>query len=52
VELLLEDRDEMLRGRIDTLIIQQQLWVLVVESKSILRTVFRTKPQALQRIDR
>jgi DDE superfamily endonuclease len=34
VELLLEDRDELLRGRIDTLIIQQQLWVLVVESKS------------------
>lgn len=34
VELLLKDRDELLRGRIDTLIIQQQLWVLVVESKS------------------
>jgi hypothetical protein len=34
VELLLEDRDELLRGRIDTLIIQQQIWVLVVESKS------------------
>ena len=34
VELLLEDSDELLRGRIDTLIIQQQLWVLVVESKS------------------
>ncbi|NET03466.1 MAG: type I restriction endonuclease subunit R [Symploca sp. SIO2B6] len=34
VELILEDRDEVLRGRIDTLIIQQQLWVLVVESTS------------------
>ncbi|NES19113.1 MAG: type I restriction endonuclease subunit R [Symploca sp. SIO3E6] len=34
VKLLLEDRDELLRGRIDTLIIQQQFWVLVVESKS------------------
>jgi hypothetical protein len=34
VELLLEDKDELLRGRIDTLIIQQQFWVLVVESKS------------------
>ena len=34
VQLLLEDTDELLRGRIDTLIIQQQLWVLVVESKS------------------
>lgn len=34
VELLLEDKDELLRGHIDTLIIQQQLWVIVVESKS------------------
>ncbi|NEP08770.1 MAG: type I restriction endonuclease subunit R [Symploca sp. SIO2C1] len=34
VQLLLEDTEELLRGRIDTLIIQQQLWVLVVESKS------------------
>jgi len=34
VELFLEDKDELLRGRIDTLIIQQQFWVLVVESKS------------------
>ncbi|MEG3954805.1 type I restriction endonuclease subunit R [Microcoleus sp. herbarium2] len=34
VELFLEDRDEILTVRIDTLIIQQQLWVLVVESKS------------------
>lgn len=34
VELLLEDKDELLRGRIDTLIIQQQFWVIVVESKS------------------
>ncbi len=34
IELLLEDRDELLRGRIDILIVQQQLWVLVVESKS------------------
>lgn len=33
VEILLEDRDEILRGRIDTLVIQERLWVLVVESK-------------------
>lgn len=33
VEILLEDRDEILRGRIDTLIIQERLGVLVVESK-------------------
>jgi hypothetical protein len=33
VEILLEDDDELLRGRIDTLVIQNRLWVLVVESK-------------------
>jgi hypothetical protein len=33
VEILLQDRDELLRGRIDTLVIHQGLWVLVVESK-------------------
>lgn len=34
VELELQDRDEVLRGRIDTLIVQEQFWVLVIESKS------------------
>ena len=34
VELEIEEKDEILRGRIDTLVITQQLWVLVVESKS------------------
>jgi hypothetical protein len=33
VEILLEDRDEILRGRIDTLIVQDRLWVLVLEAK-------------------
>jgi hypothetical protein len=33
VEILIEDRDELLRGRIDTLMIHQRVWVLVVESK-------------------
>ncbi len=30
----LKDQDEILRGRIDTLIVQHQFWVLVIESKS------------------
>lgn len=30
----LVDQDEILRGRIDTLIIEQALWLLVIESKS------------------
>ena len=34
LEIELEDQGEILRGRIDTLIIQQQFWVLVIESKS------------------
>ncbi|MFN5972192.1 MAG: type I restriction endonuclease subunit R [Microcystis sp.] len=34
VELEIEEEDEILRGRIDTLIIAQQLWVLIIESKS------------------
>lgn len=34
IAIELEDQDEILRGRIDTLIVQQQFWVLVVESKS------------------
>lgn len=46
VELLLEDRDKLLRGRIDTLIIQQQLWVVVVESKSTIAFSIAL-PQAL-----
>lgn len=46
VELLIEDRDELLIVRIDTLIIQQQIWVLVVESKSTIAFSIAL-PQAL-----
>lgn len=34
VELEVEEKDEILRGRIDTLVIAEQFWVLIVESKS------------------
>jgi hypothetical protein len=34
VELEITEKEEILRGRIDTLIIAQQLWVLIIESKS------------------
>lgn len=47
VELVIEDRDEILRGRIDTLIVQQQLWVLVVESKNTSLSASLVLPQAL-----
>lgn len=33
VELALEDEGEIIRGRIDALILQRQLWLLVLESK-------------------
>ena len=33
IEIELQDRDELLRGRIDTLVFLQQFWSLVVESK-------------------
>jgi hypothetical protein len=34
IELEITEKEEILRGRIDTLIIAQQLWVLIIESKS------------------
>jgi hypothetical protein len=33
IALALEDEDKIVRGRIDVLVLQDQLWVLVVESK-------------------
>ncbi|MGF1514443.1 MAG: restriction endonuclease subunit R [Elainellaceae cyanobacterium] len=33
VELALEDEDTIIRGRIDVLVPQEQLWILVLESK-------------------
>lgn len=33
VEIDIEDRDERLRGRIDTLVIRADLWVLIIEAK-------------------
>ncbi len=46
VELEVEANDEILRGRIDILIVAQQLWVLVVESKSSLSFTLAL-PQAM-----
>ncbi|MEP0789959.1 MULTISPECIES: hypothetical protein [Cyanophyceae] len=33
VQISVEDKEEIYRGRIDVLVLQEQLWVLVVESK-------------------
>jgi len=47
VEIQIEEHDQILRGRIDTLVIQDQLWVLVVESKRTSFSVDVAIPQAL-----
>ena len=47
VEIRLEDRDELLQGRIDTLIWQEQFWVLVVEAKNTTLSLSVAIPQAL-----
>jgi Type I restriction enzyme R protein N terminus (HSDR_N) len=47
IELVLNDGEEILRGRIDLLIMQNQFWVLVVESKKTSISVRSALPQAL-----
>jgi hypothetical protein len=47
VEIAIAERDEVLRGRIDALVVQNRFWILVIESK---RTTFDLElaiPQAL-----
>ncbi|MBD2439620.1 type I restriction endonuclease [Nostoc sp. FACHB-110] len=47
VELVLDDGEEVLRGRIDVLVLQNQLWVMVVESQKTTVSVWSALPQAL-----
>lgn len=47
VDLVLNDGEEVLRGRIDVLILQNQLWVMVLESKKTTLSVWCALPQAL-----
>jgi len=47
VKIVVEDRDEILRGRIDALIVQDEFWVLVVESKRTTFSFSLAIPQAL-----
>jgi predicted type IV restriction endonuclease len=47
VEILLTDRDEQLQGRIDTLILQDHFWVLVIEAKNTALSLAVAIPQAL-----
>ncbi|WP_414618948.1 type I restriction endonuclease [Calothrix sp. CCY 0018] len=47
IELAVQDKDEIVRGRIDVLVVQQQLWLLVVESKKASFSLLEAIPQAL-----
>ncbi|MEL7035992.1 MAG: restriction endonuclease subunit R, partial [Cyanobacteria bacterium J06592_8] len=35
VELILEDEDTAIKGRMDTLVLKEELWVMVIESKKV-----------------
>ncbi|OUL34117.1 restriction endonuclease subunit R [Nostoc sp. T09] len=47
IELAVEDKGEIVRGRIDVLVIQEQLWLLVIESKRASFSLLEAIPQAL-----
>lgn len=47
VEISIDDGEETLRGRIDILILQNQLWVMVLESKKTTISARSALPQAL-----
>lgn len=47
VELEMEDEGEIIRGRIDVLVLQAALWVLVIESKRAAFDIATAIPQAL-----
>ncbi|WP_027400971.1 hypothetical protein [Aphanizomenon flos-aquae] len=47
IEIAVEDQEEVIRGRINVLVIQQQLWLLVIESKKPAFSLLEAIPQAL-----
>lgn len=47
VEIAIEDEEEIVRGRIDVLVLQHQFWVLVIESKNAGFSLVTAIPQAL-----
>ncbi len=47
IELAVESEAEIVRGRIDVLVIQEQLWLLVIESKKASFSLLEAIPQAL-----
>ena len=47
VQLTLTDPEETLQGRIDVLVLQEQFWVVVLESKKTALSVWAALPQTL-----
>jgi hypothetical protein len=47
VDIVVEDQEEIVRGRIDVLVLQQQFWLLVIESKNAGFSLVEAIPQAL-----
>jgi hypothetical protein len=47
IEIAVENEDEVIRCKIDVLVIQQQLWLLVIESKRTTFSLLEAIPQAL-----
>ncbi|MCC5636083.1 restriction endonuclease subunit R [Nostoc sp. CHAB 5844] len=47
VEITVADAEEIIRGRIDILVIQEQFWLLVIESKRASFSLIENIPQAL-----
>lgn len=47
IKLILNDGEEVLQGRIDVLVLQNQLWVVVLESKKTALSLWTALPQTL-----
>ena len=47
VDVVMDDGEEILRGRIDVLVLQDRFWVMVLESKKTTLSVWTAVPQAL-----
>ncbi len=47
IQIALEDEGEIIRGRIDVLVLKQQLWLLTIESKKAGFSLIMGIPQAL-----
>ena len=47
VEVVSEDGSEVVRGQIDVLVLQNAIWIVVIEAKSIQYDVMVALPQAL-----